>query len=217
MPAGGFPISLAVPVAFAMSTAVVFLTHINSRRIRRHFARLKRECGLDAFFYLHAGGKEGESLLPRRALEAEQRNLRYEQGVTDLVIVPAMLTAKGHDYVWLVEYDADFSGNWREFFDAMSTRKADFLATTICSKADSEEWFHWSWFEPPQGVTTLYRAFCPVMRWSSRLIGCYIRAIQTGQWGGHYEALVPTLALHKGFSVEDIGRDFYSNTPTDPL
>jgi hypothetical protein len=202
-------------INIAAMQAVVFLTHLRSGRISRHFARLKRECGFDAFLFFHSKG-DGAALLPSRAVEAKERKIAYDYGGTDLIFIPAMLAPEGYEHIWLVEYDADFAGNWKTFFDKASESEADFLATTIFSKEDSEGWHHWPWFEAPPEVKTYYRAFCPVMRCSRTMLECYVQSLQTERWRGHYEALMPTIAAHKGLRVEDIGRGLYTNTPNDP-
>jgi hypothetical protein len=140
-------------INIAAMQAVVFLTHLRSGRISRHFARLKRECGFDAFLFFHSKG-DGAALLPSRAAEAKERKIAYDDGGTDLIFIPAMLAPEGYEHIWLVEYDADFAGNWKTFFDKASESEADFLATTIFSKEDSEGWHHWPLFEAPPEVKT---------------------------------------------------------------
>jgi hypothetical protein len=193
-----------------LNQAIVFLTHLNRRRIRRHFSRLKREAKLDAFFFLHQGNvTEGQRILPNR--EAERNGRPFNNGFNDLVCFPIFQKLDRYSHIWLVEYDVDYAGHWGEFFAIK--RFGDFVGTTIVPQSESNEWYHWRSFVAPHDARPT-RSFAPIFRLSRRMIDCYVQSIATGKWKGHFEALFPTIALYNGLTIEDVGG--YTNTPNDP-
>ena len=66
---------------------------------------------------------------------------------------------------------------------------------------------HWSWFRSPQDVDpeNVVRGFFPVVRLSRRFIEMFSRKAE--KWEGHPEALYPSMALHAGLTLEDMGGD----------
>jgi hypothetical protein len=49
------------------------------------------------------------------------------------------------------------------------------------------------------------RAYLPILRVSRRFLKVYRRAVCTGEWEGHCEFLLPTIARTFDLSIEDIG------------
>ncbi|MCC6983266.1 MAG: hypothetical protein IT535_08350 [Bauldia sp.] len=215
-----------------MPQAIVFLTHILNRSIRSQYARLKREAApyANTFFCYHASARpglpdwlfqadivvrpaDGERLLPVRAAEMRERaktkRAKYNGGFPDLVLMPVLHhpDLAGHDPVWMVEYDADFAGDWGEFFRRAEGVRADLLTAYVKRRADEPEWVPWTWFAPPAGIPEAEHlsAFNPVARYSRRFIDTYRAAIATGEWAGHTEALYPTIARQAGLEIVDLG------------
>jgi hypothetical protein len=224
------------PSADEARQALVFLTHIESIRILAHYERLKRETFdlLDTFLCVHEVAPRGSHrLLPAdirlpALAGAEYAPKRFEQmlqsgsfiGYVDLISMPVLTSERlrQYPYVWFIEYDVDYAGDWRYFFVETTRSRADFLATTIVTRADCEDWHWWSTFRAPPGVALAQqaRSFAPIARFSQRMLHRYRACINDGSWGGHAEALYPTIALHAGFAVEDLrpGK-LYTNTPGD--
>jgi hypothetical protein len=216
--------------------ALVLLTHIESIRILAHYERLKRETLdlLDTFLCVHEVAPRGSlRLLPADVrlpplAGAEYAPKRFEQmlqsgsfiGYIDLISMPVLTSERlrQYPYVWFIEYDVDYAGDWANFFtDAMRSR-ADYVATTIVTRADCEDWHWWSIFRAPPGVALAQqtRSFAPIARFSQRMLDHYRASVTDGSWGGHFEALYPTIALHAGLTVEDLRRGtHYTNTPDD--
>ena len=145
--------------------------------------------------------------------------------------MPALLSSElaKYGYVWMLEYDVDYAGHWREFFQQFVDNPADLLGTALFPREQSKGWCYWDLFKPPESVGSehYFRAFLPIVRFSRRMLNCYQEAIATGDWRGHTEAIYPTLASYSGFAIEDIGgwgpltplirRGLnYNNAPTDP-
>jgi hypothetical protein len=150
-----------------------------------------------------------ESLLPRRYAQMRRAKRSYNTGFTDLTYMPALSSRylSSYDYVWVVEYDVDFAGNWREFFLVVMRSQADFLGANLYPRQAQDNWVQWSWFSTPPGVPhhQHVRSFNPISRFSRRMISLYLQAMQSDLWQGHTEALLPTIALEYGLSISDLG------------
>ncbi|PWW03392.1 hypothetical protein DFR52_10172 [Hoeflea marina] len=200
-----------------MEQTGLFLTHVWSDRIARHFDRLVRETEGVVRWHLVRDHGDGdmrcETLVGEPA--ASVLSVRHERmreagtihgGLLDSLIWPFLL-ATDSDFVWLIEYDVDFSGDWATFFRQFQTSGADLLTTTLDPRSDCEDWFWWSTALVPAEVPPeqLYRGFHPLMRVSRRFAHEYRRSMEDPAWSGHYEFTLPTAALAAGLSVEDIG------------
>jgi hypothetical protein len=207
--------------------AIVFLTHIISAKIYNHFARLKSETSgiLDAYFCVHSpyvncdastfhsdfflSRRDEKKVAPGRYAEKERRGLAALPGFADLVYMPALLSdrLREYRYVWLIEYDVEFAGAWRHFFSSVVDSEADLLGTTFYPKKQCPNWGHWHGFHAPPDVLSAHyvRSFLPLVRFSRRMLACYVDAVGDGRWRGHHEALYPAIALHNGLKIEDLG------------
>lgn len=219
-----------------LDQAIVFVTHRQSERIVRHFERLCAEThGLLASFLcvhetspaerrvisgengrkaslapdFHIGAERGQRILPQRFAQMRRSHRFYNSGFTDLTYMPALSSSdlNAYDYVWVVEYDVDFAGNWRNFFGSFMGSRADFLGANLYPRRIEDDWVQWSWFRTPAEVPYQQhvRSFIPIIRLSRRMISLYIEVMQSDLWQGHTEALYPTIALHYGLTISDLG------------
>ena len=152
--------------------------------------------------------------------------------VTGNCIFPVLMflkTAKDFEYVWRIEYDVRFSGDWRLLLQFFADNNSDFLGTTLFRYGFRPEWNWWRSLKSPihdLGKKSLLRGFFPVFRLSRKACAILEKAYQAG-WTGHYEVSIPTILNVYGCSIEDIGGDgefvkpeninrFYTNTPAAP-
>jgi hypothetical protein len=145
-------------------------------------------------------------------------------------VFPVLDFALTHDYdfIWKIELDVRFAGDWKEFFDEFEPCCADLLGTTLCDYSSCPEWFWWQTLKhqgAPISENQRLRGFFPVLRLSKRACGILEEAYSQG-WEGHYECVVPTVLRIRACSMEDIGgngayvpegrkKRFYTNTPED--
>lgn len=205
-------------VAAAPQVHGLFLYHQANAATERHFARLVAETrGLVHWHRLYnpGGGAEPQTdlalghpalLMPRRFAAFARNPGGVQGGFADVAILPAVL-ATGAAFVWVMEYDVEFSGDWGTFFSQFQRNHADFLSTSLTSQREIRKWFHWPTARAPAGVHRLwrFRAFNPLMRLSRRFALGYVAALRDPDWRGHYEFTLPTIAIANGFTVEDIG------------
>jgi hypothetical protein len=213
--------------------AIVFLTHVESERVFLHFERLHEETkgllspilcihnpvqsigkrilqrirgtGNIPAPYLRVDAKSGARLLPNRFAQMRRLGRWYNTGFPDLAYMPALLSERmrGYEYIWLVENDVDYAGNWRDFFRSTMGSNADLLSTYIYSRTQDSNWYHWSWFQTPPEVSFNHHtsSFNPVVRFSRRMLSIYVKSVQNDLWQGHTEALWPTIARHNGLTI----------------
>jgi hypothetical protein len=219
-------------------TSGLFLSHIRSPRIDRHFGRLINESGQRiGWRFVYNEGRypapqadfavpSAKQVFPLR-FDEMQRNKGTVGGYADTTLWPCVL-ALDADFTWLMEFDVDFSGDWETFFAQFADNDADLLTTTLVPRAQSAGWYWWPKARTPYYVRPehLYRAFLPLTRVSRRLAQEYVRRMNDLGWAGHYEFAIPTVAFLAGMTVEDIGGNGslcpisrrgrnYSNTPDD--
>ena len=144
-------------------------------------------------------------------------------------IFPMLFFAKTNRdfrYLWRVEYDARFSGDWSVFFDYFAGNESDLLGTTIFRYDFRPDWNWWRSLRTPVASfdkKSLLRGFFPVLRLSQKAADVLEEAYKAG-WRGHEEVTIPTILNFKGCSIEDVGGDgefvkpenknrFYTNTP----
>ena len=205
-------------------TAIAWLTHFHDPEGQAAFARLADEAAAigpviqfrDGFSQrsddppyeiVPLGEEEIAAAAPTRYREwrslAQAGN--YGGGLTDILLLAAVARLSQYPFVWLIEADVDFTGDWRRFFEAFRDDEADLLGTNLYPFDRSRDWFHWRWFRGPEAARKDWtRGFFPVARLSRRFVDAYLDEVRQ-EWSGHYEALWPTIARHRKLKVADIG------------
>lgn len=223
---------------FDRRPAGLFVTHVVNDRVVAHFERLRKQSRafvLWRFIHNRATVQDlaerpsrGLKRMGPTRLSDALRHGRLQMGYMDVFLVPRALETKRR-FVWICEYDVDFSGDWADFFRQFVGDRADLLTTTLNPQARDPAWAFWPGAINPASVPETFRArsFLPLFRVSRRLLDAYCRALSTGDWRGNYEFLFPTIARDAGLTMEDIGGDGpftaptryganYENTPDHP-
>jgi hypothetical protein len=211
---------------FRTRHCALFLTSTTDERVIRQFERLRAEAedNVDVYLVVNSsplpvipcGGSE--DLMPQR-WAAMRANGFMIPGYLDTIWMPLGLIAP-YPYVWMIEFDVDYAGDWSQFFAQFRRNRADLLTTSLTRLADDPGWDHWETLRAPATVDAAdwHRDFHPIMRLSQRFMRAYVDQMRSPDWGGHHEFTIPTLAIHLGMRVQDIGADGrnYTNTPLDP-
>lgn len=206
-----------------MKQALIFLTHIFSPRIRGHYLRLRQETEglLDTYVVYNQNPDKhnDDPLIDFRVTDNDEISERFRQrrhrmsgvagGFVDGLFVPIILSSlKSYDYIWVMEFDVDYAGNWSDFFKLFpDDDETDFLSPIIRSREAMPDWWNWNWFKVPSNVdnSNYTFSFSVLMRVSFRLANTFNEAVRTDRWRGQGEALWPTITKHNGLSLKDIG------------
>lgn len=227
---------------------MVFLTHVWHEHVRSRYRRLADDMPPDHDLVVAFDVTDADPdavAAARRTVDADLYRFRFSDlstsgypqpwaGDNDGRLVPGnvgLLLLHLHrgsgryERCWLIEYDVEYTGEWRGFFETFRGNGSDLLGTTLQPHRAQPEYYWWDSVEPhvPLAREDLYRGFFPVMRITGRGLRALDRAYSEG-WSGHYEVVLPTALLHHGAEIEDIGGEgpfvrpgnenrFYTNTP----
>ncbi len=197
----------------------LFLCHSPCDRVLAHYDRLRGEsAGLVDWTIVidqgHLDAPRGEATGPHPVLVMPRRfaaaraigRLTEGAGMMDTVIMPRVLAAP-HEFVWALEFDVDYSGNWSDMFGRFAGNRADVLTTTLTPRGRCPDWLLWPTSRAPAEVPAAnwFRSFNPILRLSRRFAAAYVAAVESADWQGHYEFTIPTIAHHLGLAIEDLG------------
>jgi hypothetical protein len=200
-----------------VSDAGVFLTHVDSPRIRRHFRRLVEEtASLVSWHFVLSrdpfprpdapfGYPDPADLMPARYAAMVDHG-GVQGGYLDTLLVP-VLSGLDADRLWLCEYDVDYAGRWGELFGQAADREADLVTTTVMFRREQPRWPWWRTAAAPPGVPhkRWVRSLNPLVRLTQPALEAYVAAVADPRWQGHYEFLLPTVTREAGLRVEDLG------------
>ncbi|HWA18548.1 MAG TPA: hypothetical protein VG757_06085 [Devosia sp.] len=219
----------------ASRDAVMVLVHFWSPELERHVARIRRESeglcdvyvafNLDRRTELPPGLKpeivvtleKCAAVQPRRYAEWKARNMESIYHFTDLVMMAALTdpVLAPYEYIWFVEYDVDYSGNWGDFFRRARDYSGDLLCTHLRTRTEYPNFDHWFWYAQPDWVTVdAVRGFFPISRFSHRALRTIVTEMEKPGWKGHFELVYPTIAAACGLTISDLG-DRGSFTPPE--
>ncbi len=209
---------------------VLFVTHRWSASIAAHYARLQREAGtvLDVHLVFQAqrpdavpAGPDAVVVTTAEIAAAFPKRFNDHANWTIHCAELAWMTAAnrallaGYERVWAVEYDVDFSGNWATFFRAAVGYDGDLLGIDLRHRDSDPTWPNTDGYIQPGNVPAdPLLGFFPIVRASRGLIDSYVSNVEKDGWTGHFEMVLPSFALAKGFSVGEIGGDT-SYTPSE--
>jgi hypothetical protein len=200
-----------------VTAAGIFLTHVESPRIRRHFERLVEETGSwvtwhfvlsrDPFPHPEVpfGYPDPATVMPARYAAMTEHG-GVQGGYLDTLLVP-VLSGLDADHLWLCEYDVDYAGRWDTLFGGLAERDADLLTTTLMYRHEQPKWPWWRSAAAPPDVPPerWVRSLNPLVRLTRPVLDAYTAAVADPQWVGHYEFILPTVAREAGLRVEDLG------------
>jgi hypothetical protein len=137
-------IVLALKSDSTRRAGAIFVTSRDEPRIKAHFRRLQKQTEglLDLSYVLNRSDlPEPEcglsyvspnKIMPRR-MQRMLENGGIYGGSVDLLFVPLALALK-NEFVWIIEYDVDFSGDWRDFFRQFETDRSESRSPSICAR-----------------------------------------------------------------------------------
>ena len=208
---------------------VVVISHILNVPVRAMFERLRREVPLDHDTCMilstddptaaAAGGVDVPGLvwiskedLFRLGYPQKCRHQNWVMaGNLDLVFLEFQRRLPDYDQYWFVEYDVHWEGDWSVFFEHFRHSQAALLAATLQHIDEVPQKLallsypqHVVPADVPLDRTNTVKGFLPICRISRELMQALDAAYQKGL-GGHYEIMIPSVAVQGGMSIEDFG------------
>lgn len=201
-----------------MKQVVLFLSDKSSQWIVNNFNNLSAagNDNTDVFFLYHQRNDLIPNSISGLKYCAFSEEILHELGYTPIEksLIPGSnhfplmqfyLDYPDYDYYWVIEDDVVFNGEWNFFFESFNQESADFISSYIRNENEHPGWYWWNTLA--SGNVHCERkisSFNPVYRLSNKALEITDIALKNG-WKGHHEVLFPTLLVHKGLKVLDMG------------
>jgi hypothetical protein len=201
--------------------AILYLSHVVNRTLRRAYGHLKRECAgvADVYFVLNLNDENvppgAKGTFPITPAHRAALGLPSRTGIVgrnwwndhDRALLAFRQLKPEYDYYWIMEYDVEFSGRWSELFNAFADNTSDLLCTSMHRPETNPNWGWWkSLVWPREPKPQPIRGFFPFARLSAQAIDTIIESGRNGV-DGFYEVVWPTVIHDRGLVIEDIGGD----------
>ena len=204
--------------------AILFLTHKWNNSIEARYARIRRQTEgfADCYTIAQSDCEVASSAEQNEVMSFDRfqlpQILGYEflhqndvvPGCTHYPLVSFFRENK-YDHYWLIEYDVEFSGDWKAILSLPLTLEFDFAASHFAVLSNSSKWYWLNGFYAPVcvlnkkiiGVHRLYRkylfrrkylvkSFNPIFCISYHALELLDHYQKLG-WRGHQEVLLPTV------------------------
>jgi len=201
-------------------TAIVTLTHIWSRAIKREHEKRVRQGGAygDVWLLYHRYDASMQTPVAPRVECMTRRDLDRlhcppppvelaKGGLAQLFMLEFARRHPDYDRYWFIEFDVRFSGDWALLFEATDAVDADLLAPCVRTRDQHPDWKWWQSLTHPREVISdqkQLRCLNVICRLSARACKTLDETCQHG-WNGHSEVLFPTILSHAGMTVADLG------------
>ena len=106
---------------------------------------------------------------------------------------------KGYDYVWYIEYDVCYSGNWADFFKRMNKRPHDLVCARLGQSYDDPDWWWWNRTRRMRPFTSSFKSLNCICRLSARMVSALIDFYRRTQDEPHtfFEHAWADIAVHE--------------------
>ena len=205
-------------------SCICFVTHVLNEGVRTAYLKLVKEIDskYPVFMILNANKKDiyleknllaltdAEIFIPDYTQKSKSP-ISINPGNLDLIFLAFYRSNRNFYYIWFIEYDVHYVGNWSIFFERFESSDSDLIGTTIeyLSKTPGKvdvlqrpPLMHGSsisWLS-----SQMVKGFFPICRVSANLLSLLDVAYRSGACG-HYEIVLPTVAMSGQLSIEDIG------------
>lgn len=206
---------------------VVYLSHLKTDRIIKDFYRLQKTGGDRRTVFMYhkmnsiempdaAGFKDSENLpdshylftteILNRMMFPTLGDTMYGHVHFPLFEYYSKYCGKENDYIWFIEYDVAFTGEWNYLFDYFRESDADFIASHIETYDENPDWHRWKLEHPYDFIpkNKRVRSYNPIYRLSSQALEFLDKRFRDG-WKGHNEVTFPTLLYNNGYELLDFG------------
>ena len=204
-----------------MKDVLLLVSHQFTDDLEVKFHRIKQSFAAygDVKLLLHWEEDNGQLELPNdidcvKFTTDDLNTLHYEPiaetivpGSNHFALLWFYLQHPEYRYYWNIEYDVEFTGDWKVLFDAYGECDADFIATHLKWYKEDVYWYWWNsyhgtTFEVPYAKRI--RSFNPIYRISGAALSFLDGFLKAGNYG-HHEVLIPIALYHHGYSIQDFG------------
>jgi hypothetical protein len=206
--------------------AVLLLTHRWDRFVQLKFERLRAEIGDLADVALLLQRSDGlEALgqtpdrsawifdpaqLPRQLGFPFMNGRSVVPGSTHFPVMAFARQAPRYAHYLVIEFDVEFSGNWRDLAAAVAVAAPDFASLHFRTHDEIPAWYWWPYCRPAEADQdwagdrrNLIKSFNPIYCLSRRALDLLEAAHRSG-WSGHYELLLATILSRRGCRIFDL-------------
>ncbi len=206
--------------------SVALVTHVWTPDIQRVFERLQAEAppDHDIRFLLSADAELPDPPVPSgelvRVCREDLFRLPYPRkchegdwviaGNLDLVFLEFRRRLPEYNQYWFIEYDVHYEGNWRRLFEHFRASNAALLGAIqeYIAKVPHKLDLGYPHLSVPPGMAwkqaDQVKGFYPLCRLDAALLDALDADYRAGL-GGHYEIILPSVALRHGLGIEDFG------------
>jgi hypothetical protein len=208
---------IMIPDKTNSKQAIVFLSNNSNVNEYMKIKKASENIG-DAVFAYHSKGQIPDavkSINPYIFTDDIISDLKYKNVLdnflphnTHFPLLKFYLDNPNYEYYWLIEDDARYNGDWKTFFDSI-TSDEDFITSGIRAKTSDSMWYWWSSLNHPTFKipdNELLASFNPICRLSNRAVKLINQKILDG-WTGHQEVLMPTLLKQEKFTIKSFGME----------
>ena len=214
----------------ANKAAVLFKCYYHNKSALKEFNRIKSSCDTELFdvFLSYDNTRRDLKKTPGtkyHVFDTEMIGNRYTEVYkvknaslwknTEHSTIDFCLKYPGYSHYWVVDHDVRFTGDWNSFFCSFMQSDADLIATYISRYGEGnwhneveESWWPWKSGNIIMDDSNKVRAFFATYRFSRRALELLDRKYISGI-EGFCEMVVPTLLSHEGYSLQDIGKEYY--------
>ena len=207
--------------------AFILLTHVWNKAVEFKFKRISSELtdNCDCYLVFDTSNNDSAINLNSRIVykftpdEIESR-LGYDCYVKGTItpgsgIFPVIAFSRNNNYLyyWVIEYDFEFTGDYKLLINSLINKKVDLAACHFYSYSEQPSWMWWKTIkyhdDPLIGVRQpMYRALLPIYRISNTALKILDSQYLDG-FRGHCEGLIPTLLKLNNLLILDF-KDFTS-------
>jgi GT2 family glycosyltransferase len=195
---------------------IILVTHTLNKVIIEKYRRIKKQFEKNGDTFILFNNEDNEEFLIPQDISCiqftvEQLNeLQYEPieetiipGSNHFALLWFYLNNPQYRYYWNIEYDVDFSGEWKFLFDSFTHVEADFVSSHIMKYTDDESWFWWNTYKNNTIKIPLekrLKSFNPIYRIHAKALFFLDDFLKKGNTG-HHEVLIPTTLHHSGYKL----------------
>jgi len=222
------------------NTAIIYQTHYFSDKIKANILKLKKDINnLNYDLWVFYDNKKNDFNIYKEwfkqneikyYLYTKEDCLKYYStyayneysGIYNAPakpIIPIFNLKYNYDYIWCIEYDVIYLGDWNDIFNYYNLNKSDVITKIESNGLQNlnKSWIHWKNCNICTDNKLNAHIFLPVIRYSKKILQLIMKYLQNNKTG-HHEALIGTICnKEKNCKLEDINPNFFGIYKFNPI